>query len=141
MGLINLEGFHMKKKIFLAAVVVFVLWSVMGFIVHGVILKSAYASTASLWRPMAEMKMGLMYVTVFIAALAFSAIYGYLAGKKSTTVGLMYGLLYGIAVGVGMGYGSYSMMPIPYSMALTWFLSTVIEGVPGGVVLGAIIKN
>ena len=33
------------------------------------------------------------------------------------------------------------MMPIPYSMALTWFLSTVIEGILGGVVLGAIIKN
>jgi hypothetical protein len=131
----------MKKKIFLAAIVVFVLWSVLDFIVHGVILKSAYASTASLWRPMAEMKWGLMYVTVFIAALAFSAIYGYLVAKKSPMVGLTYGLLYGIAVGVGMGYGSYSMMPIPYSMALTWFLSTVIEAILGGVLLGAIIKN
>ncbi len=131
----------MKKKVFLAAVVVFVLWSVMDFIVHGVILKSAYASTASLWRPMAEMKMGLTYVTVFIAALAFSAIYGYLAGKKSIMTGFTYGLLYGIAVGVGMGYGSYSVMPIPYSMALTWFLSTVIEGILGGVLLGAIIKS
>lgn len=131
----------MKKKIFLAAIVVFVLWSVLDFIVHGVILKSAYASTASLWRPMAEMKMGLMYVTVFIAALAFSAIYGYLVAKKSAMVGLTYGLLYGIAVGVGMGYGSYSMMPIPYSMALTWFLGTVLKGILGGLLLGAIIKN
>ena len=131
----------MKKKIFLAALVVFVLWSVLDFIVHGVILKSAYASTASLWRPVAEMKMGLMYVTVFIAALAFSAIYGYLVAKKSAMVGLTYGLLYGIAVGVGMGYGSYSMMPIPYSMALTWFLSTALKGILGGLLLGAIIKN
>jgi len=131
----------MKKKIFLAAIVVFVLWSVLDFIIHGLILKSAYASTASLWRPMAEMKMGLMYVTVFIAALAFSAIYGYLVAKKSSMAGLTYGLLYGIAVGVGMGYGSYSMMPIPYSMALTWFLGTVIEAVLGGILLGAIIKN
>ncbi len=129
------------KKIFLAAVVVFVLWSVLGFIVHGAILKSAYASTASLWRPMTEMKMGLMYVTIFIAALAFSAIYGYLVGKKSIMAGLAYGLLYGIAVGVGMGYGSYSVMPIPYSMALTWFLGTVIEGILGGFLLGAIIKS
>jgi hypothetical protein len=49
--------------------------------------------------------------------------------------------LYGVAVGVGMGYGSYSMMPIPYSMALTWFLGTVVEAVLGGFLLGAIIKN
>ncbi len=131
----------MKKRIFGAAIVVFVLWSVLDFIVHGLILKSAYASTASLWRPMAEMKMGLMYVTVFIAALAFSAIYGYLVAKKSLMAGVTYGLLYGIAVGVGMGYGSYSMMPIPYSMAITWFLSTIIEAILGGIVLGAMIKN
>jgi len=129
------------KKIFLAGVIVFILWSVLGFMMHGLILKSAYASTASLWRPMAEMKMGLMYVTVFIAALSFSAIYGYLVAKKSLMAGLTYGLLYGIAVGVGMGYGSYSMMPIPYGMALTWFLGTVIEGVLGGLLLGAIIKK
>ena len=129
------------KKIFLAGVIVFILWSVLGFMMHGLILKSAYASTASLWRPMAEMKMGLMYVSVFIAALSFSAIYGYLVAKKSLMAGLTYGLLYGIAVGVGMGYGSYSMMPIPYGMALTWFLGTVIEGVLGGLLLGAIIKK
>jgi hypothetical protein len=131
----------MKKKIFLSGVVVFILWSVLDFIIHDLILKSAYASTASLWRPMAEMKMGLIYVTVFIAALAFSAIYAYLVAKKSLMVGLTYGLLYGIAVGVGMGYGTYSMMPIPYCMALTWFLGTVIEALLGGLLLGAIIKN
>jgi hypothetical protein len=40
-----------------------------------------------------------------------------------------------------MGYGTYSMMPIPYCMALTWFLGTVIKAVLGGLLLGAIIKN
>lgn len=131
----------MKKKILLAGIVVFVLWAVIGFIIHGVILQSAYASTAQLWRPMAEMKTGLMYVSIFIAALAFSAIYGFLVADKSMMVGLTYGLLYGIAVGVGMGYGSYSTMPIPYSMALTWFLGTVVECILGGLLLGAILKN
>jgi len=131
----------MKKKILLTGVLVFVLWAVLDFIVHGLILRSAYASTASLWRPIAEMKMGLMYVTIFIAALAFSSIYGYLVTKKSLMTGLTYGFLYGIAVGVGMGYGSYSMMPIPYSMALTWFLSTVLEAILGGLLLGTVIKE
>jgi hypothetical protein len=131
----------MKKKIFLAGVAVFIMRSVLDFIIHDLILGSTYASTASLWRPMAEMKMGLMYVTVFIAALSFSAIYGYLVTKKSPMTGLTYGLLYGIAVGVGMGYGTYSVMPIPNCMALTWFLGTTIEAVLGGLLLSVIIKN
>jgi hypothetical protein len=74
---------------------------------------------------MAEMKMGLMYVTTFIAALALACIYGWLVGSKSLQTGFKYGPLYGVAVGVEMGYGTYSVMPIPYSMALTWFLGTV----------------
>jgi hypothetical protein len=40
-----------------------------------------------------------------------------------------------------MGYGSYSVMPIPYHMALTWFLGAVSEAMVGGVILGAIVRE
>ena len=131
----------MKKKTLLSGLAVFVLWSLLDFVIHGMILKSTYASTTSLWRPMAEMKIGLMYVTVFIAAMVFASLYGWFVGNKSLRTGLKFGLLYGIGFGVGMGYGSYAVMPIPYSMALTWFLGTVIETTLGGLLLGTIIKN
>jgi hypothetical protein len=131
----------MGKRVLLGGIVVFVLWSVLGFIVHGMILRSTYEATASLWRPIAEMKMGLMYVMSFIAALAFASIYGWLVGSKSPQTGFRYGLLYGIAVGVGMGYGTYSVMPIPYSMALAWFLGAVVEATLGGLLLGIIIRK
>jgi len=52
---------------------------------------------------------------------------------------LRYGVLFGVGAGVSMGYGSYSVMPIPYHMALTWFMGTVIEAAVGGVILGAIV--
>jgi hypothetical protein len=90
---------------------------------------------------MAEMKMGLMYVTTFIAALAFASIYGWLVGPKGLQMGFRYGLLYGIGVGVGMGYGTYSVMPIPYSMALTWFLGSVVSATLGGLLLGILIRK
>jgi len=32
-------------------------------------------------------------------------------------------------------------MPIPYMLALSWFLGTTAEGVLGGVVVGAILKD
>jgi len=131
----------MGKRILLGGIVVFILWSLVDFIIHGVILRGTYEATASLWRPMAEMKMGLMYAVIFIAALAFASIYGWLVGSKSLQTGFRYGLLYGIAVGVGMGYGTYSVMPIPYSMALTWFLGSVLEATLGGLLLGMIIRK
>jgi hypothetical protein len=131
----------MGKRILLATLGVFVLWSVLDFFIHGVILRSAYEATASLWRPMAQMKMGLMYVTVLIAAFMFVLIYSWLVTQKSLGTGFKYGLLYGIGVGVGMGYGTYSIMPIPYYMALTWFLSAVAEATLGGLLLGMMLRK
>ena len=50
----------MTKRILLGALAVFVGWSVLDFVMHGLILTDAYAATAHLWRPMDEMKMGLL---------------------------------------------------------------------------------
>ena len=71
------------KKIALSTIAVFAAWSVIDFIIHGMILSSSYAATASLWRPMAEMKMGVMYLAVFISAFAFVMIFAMIALIKS----------------------------------------------------------
>jgi hypothetical protein len=131
----------MRNRIILATLCLFVLWSVLDFLIHGVILRSAYEATASLWRPMAQMKMGLMFVVVLIAASMFVLIYSRLIATKTPASGFKYGLLYGIGVGVGMGYGTYSVMPIPYSMALAWFLGAVAEATLGGIFLGLIFRG
>ncbi len=131
----------MGKRILLAILCVFLLWSVLDFVIHGIILRPAYEATPSLWRPMAQMKMGLMYVVVLIAASMFVLIYAWLITRKSLGTGFLYGLLYGIGVGVGMGYGTYSVMPIPYFMALTWFLGAAAESSLGGLILGMILRK
>ena len=129
------------KKTILAIIAVFVAWSVMDFVIHGLILRSSYEATASLWRPMSEMKRGVMYTTVFIAALTFVLIYSQFFSRKGVSTGLKYGLLFGAGAGVSMGYGSYSVMPIPYYMAFTWFLGSVVEAALGGIILGLIVKE
>ena len=112
----------MAKKVLLAAIAVFIAWEALDFLIHGVILGPSYLATASLWRPQAEMKLDVMMVATFIGALAFAALYGFYVRPKSLAIGAGFGLIWGIGAGVAMGYGTYSAMPIPYSMALTWFL-------------------
>lgn len=131
----------MLKRTILAIVAVFAAWTALDFVIHGLILKASYEATAHLWRPMAEMKMGLMHVVVFIASLAFVLIYAWLVGRKSVANGVKYGLLYGIGAGVSMGYGSYAFMPITYHLALVWFLGTLVEMTVAGLLVGAIIKE
>ena len=131
----------MVKKTILSILAVFIAWSVMDYVIHGVILRSSYAATASLWRPMGEMKTSLMYFSAMIASITFVLIYSLLISRKGIPTGLKYGVLFGLSAGVSMGYGSYSVMPIPYHMAFTWCFGSVVEAMVGGLILGWILRE
>lgn len=131
----------MARKLVLSSLVVFIVWSILDFLIHGVLLQSAYQSTMQLWRPMPEMKTGLMYLVTLISALVFVTIYVRLISPKTMKNGFYYGLLFGLGAGISMGYGTYSVQPIPYMMALTWFLGTIVEGIAAGVLTALIVKE
>jgi hypothetical protein len=80
------------KKTALSIIGVVVAWSVMDFVIHGMILESSYASTATLWRPMGEMKMSLMHFAVIISAITFVLVYSLFFSQKGISTGLKYGL-------------------------------------------------
>ncbi|MEE9303555.1 MAG: hypothetical protein V3U84_07190 [Thiotrichaceae bacterium] len=129
------------KNLLIGTVVVFIAWMGMDFLFHGNLLKGMYEQTASLWRPPAEIKMGINALVVLIAAAMFTAIYVLLVRNKGLGAGLLYGLLYGVAVGVGMGFGTFSFMPLPYELALSWFGIMVVESVVAGGLLGLVASN
>jgi hypothetical protein len=131
----------MLRKSVIAAVVIFILWCVIDFIVHGFILQGAYTETAQLWRPMAQMNPWLIYLVSAVSACTFTAIYALLVRDKGIPAALKYGALFGIASGVSMGYGSYAAMPITAFIAHTWFLSTLVKMVLAGLVAGAIVRE
>jgi hypothetical protein len=131
---------RMTNRILLGGIAVFVAWEILDFVIHGLILGTTYATLPNLFRPQAEMKMGLMAIAMLLAALAFAAAYGWFVSPKSLATGLKYGLVVGFGGGISMGYGSYSAMPIPYVMALAWFLGTWVEFTVAGLLAGLIVK-
>lgn len=133
-------GGYMKKSL-LAIVAVFVSWQILDFVIHNVILMGTYAATQELWRPMEEMKMGLMIIVSLVSAASFVLIYDWFFKEKNMMTGLKYGLIFGIGIGISMGYGTYSVQPILYSTALGWFLGTVVETTVAGIITGLIIKD
>src|SRR5438034_9705958 len=92
-------GWEMMKRIALAVLAVFVAWSVLDFVIHGVILAQTYKDTAQLWRPMEQMKMGLMHSVVLITAGVFVCLYAFFVGKKSVGAAMKVGLLFGLGTG------------------------------------------
>lgn len=131
----------MLKRIILAVVAVFVAWAVMDFILHGLLLRSTYEATANLWRPMDQMNEPLMYFVSLVFTVCFVLIYGLLVGQKSLVSGIKFGALFGLATGISMGFGSYSYMPIPLTLAWSWFLGSWIKAIAAGAITGAIVKS
>ena len=130
----------MYKRMLLAIIAVFIAWSVLDFIIHGVLLQSIYEATADLWRPMEEMKMFLMYLVTLLFTAAFVLIYVLLITQKSLVSGIKFGALFGLAIGISMGFGSYSYMPIPLALAWSWFFGTLLQAIIAGAIVGAIVK-
>jgi len=130
----------MTKRVIIAVVAVFIVWSILDFLIHGLLLQSIYAATSNLWRPMDEMNRPLMSLVTLVFTACFVAIYGFLIEQKSLVSGIRFGTLSGLATGISMGFGSYSYMPIPLTLACSWFIGSWIEAIVAGAVVGAIVK-
>jgi len=126
------------NKFIIATVSVFLAWSFLDFIVHGLLLAGSYADTASLWRPQPEMKLGLISLTTLASAAGFSAIYKFLVNSGSQRTGVIYGLLFAMATGVAAGPGVYAVMPVPMGLGLAWMAAVFVEGLLGGLIVAGI---
>jgi hypothetical protein len=129
------------KRAALAVILVFACWQVMDYLFHGVLLMGMYEETAELWRPLEEMKMGLMAVISFLTSICFVLIYHLLIQPKSMKTALIFGALFGFSAGIAMGYGTYATMPIPYHLALYWFLGEMGKMIVAGIVVGWVVKE
>lgn len=128
----------MNKKFWTGFVVVFVAMEILMFLIHGVILKSAYEATQSIWRPDMMSLMWIYHVLAIIGAFFFTFVFSKGYEGKGTSEGVRYGLYIGIWMSSGMAYGSYAMINIPYSLALQWFLYGVIEYIIYGILLAMV---
>jgi len=131
----------MLKRASLAILAVFILGSLMDFVLHGILLRSTYEATAHLWRPIKEMNLPLIYAVMLVFSVCFVSLYGLLVDKKSLWAGVKLGFIFGLTTGVSMGFGSYSYMPIPMELAVSWFLGCLIEITILGGVVGAIMRD
>jgi hypothetical protein len=130
----------MNKKIWLGFVAVFVTLQILDGIVNLVILDSAYKSVSYLWRPASDMKLWIVPVVGLFFSFFFTFIFSKGYEGKGVLEGARYGLYIGLMVALPMSYGAYAMMPIPYSLALQWFIYGTIEYVIAGMVLAMVFK-
>lgn len=112
------------------------------FVVHGILLKSGYMATATLWRPEADMQklFPFMLVIQFIMAVVLAWIYAQNHEGKGINEGLRYGSYIGLLLGV-MSFGMYAYMPLPFDLALKMGAAALLEGILLGVVFSLVYKS
>ena len=127
----------MNKKVWIGAVVVFVIIAVFGYLIHGMLLTKEYEATAALWRPMNEMMsmMWIFYVTYAFMAFFITLIFSKGYEGKGLMEGVRYGTYIAMIVALPGAYSMYGSMAVPYTLALKWFLGGWVEFILCGVAL------
>ena len=130
----------MLKGIVLAIVAIFIAWSALDFVIHGLLLKETYEATAHLWRTMQDTNMMLMHAVTLAIAICFVLLYERCVSEKSVSMGLKLGILFGLAAAI-MSASTYVYMPIPLTLAIDWFVAILVQFVIAGWLVGLFVKS
>lgn len=128
------------NRYLIASLAVFVAAVVLDYVINGVILKDAYEATKSVWRPDMASKTWIFFLIDLIYAFPFTYIFVRGYEGKGIIEGVRFGAIVGVLLSVPMAYGLYALLPVPYSLALQWFLYGFIEAVLLGLVAAAVYR-
>jgi hypothetical protein len=128
------------KRYFVASLAVFVAAVVLDYVIHGVILKSAYEATKTIWRPDMDSKAWIIALVDLIIAFPFTYIFVKGYEGKGIMEGVRFGTIVGVLISIPMPYGMYAMLPMPYSLAFQWFLYGLIETILMGITVAAVYR-
>ena len=118
------------------------------WVFHCLYMMPAYEATASVWRTEEAMQEVFHFSLIGQAgkALAVAMLFGYACcsqascGNGSCTRS---GIKFGIMIGLLWGFpalASYTWLPIPLDIAVSWFVGEVLQGIALGIVLTTLGK-
>ncbi len=128
------------KRILLAVLMVFVVWTALDFVINDMILPNGFAG-AQLSRPGGETNPLLIHAAVLIAAASFVLLYALTGSDGGARTYLPFGFLYGVGAGLLAGFGSSLTTALPYTVVFWWSLGRLAEGIIAGILTGVIVKK
>ncbi|MCI0708464.1 MAG: hypothetical protein L0Y80_13380 [Ignavibacteriae bacterium] len=129
----------MNKKVWVGAIIVFVVMVATDFLVHTVLLASTYQSImdsgSSPFRSPEDSKVYIFFITRAFQAFLFALVFSKGYEAKGMAEGIRYGIYMGVFLTVGTAYGQYALFPLPYNLAMMWFLYEVVQWIIAGVLI------
>jgi hypothetical protein len=130
----------MNKKLWTGFIVIFIVWNILDYIVHGVLLRADYTSPEMVRLLRADMhdKMWIFYLVSLITSFFLTLIFSKWHTGKGLGEGIQFGVYVGLLCGTPMSYSSYAMYPIPSPLAMQWFIYGMLQFIILGIVLSLI---
>ncbi len=118
----------LNRNLVVSVIAVFAFILLYEWVLHGILLESAYRATAALWRTPEDMKTHFPWLLAGQASLAvFITLlyYGFVRDRRLGN-GLRFGLI------IGLFFASpylvdYAVTPIPLSLVISWIAATIVE--------------
>ncbi len=133
-----------NKKFWISVVVLFFVYGILQFVIHGGLLQKDYMATAYLWNDEAMMQSRTYghFLADFFFALLFCFIYvkGYELNKAGAAQGIRYGLYMGLFVQLPMFFTYFVVLKAPSSLLVWWVIYGLLVSIICGGILGAIYK-
>lgn len=132
------------KRIWLTALIIFIVLEITNIIFHGHILMSQYNApdAASAFRPteIANRFMWVYFVTGAVFAFLFTFIFAKGYERKGLAEGIRYGFYIGIFYYYTIYFNEFVRYPIPYRMVWYWILGGVTQTIILGIIAALIYK-
>jgi hypothetical protein len=130
-------------RVALAAVVSWVAYLAVSFLVHGLLLADLYRQHAASTRP-EDAQMAILPVALGLALLGFFAFaYAYAKGYEGGR-GVQEGLRFGVVVGIILccfaGIFQYMLWPASATLLMAWLLDYVLEFALYGMIVGFVYR-
>lgn len=129
------------KRYLAASFAIFAFVFLYEWLVHGFLLMNIYQETPHVWRDSNQMmanlplEAGLQLVLSFWFAFAFSQLFP----SGGIRNGLFFGLYFGVFAAI-LTFSWFFWLPVSSTLAILWFVSSLIEGVVGGIIVGSLYK-
>jgi uncharacterized BrkB/YihY/UPF0761 family membrane protein len=127
----------------LATLAVFVVSTLLNFVIHGVLLKPAYMNSEDLMRTQADANSHVIYLLVGFLFFSIGFVWIYTAGVNPThwvSQGVHYGILVWLIASVSRYFIYYAIQPWPYQTVLEQIGLELILSLILGVLVAAIYR-
>lgn len=133
------------RKFVLTFIVVYVLFEVTNFLIHGVLLAPMYLSEGvkDIFRSQTAMegKMWIIWVTDLVWVFFFVFFFAKGYENKGILEGVRFGFYMGLFHSLIYAYQNYALFPLPYSLVFQWFVLGMIQALMLGIIASLLYKS